>query len=57
MILGNFDSLRYFLPEIAITATILLLILVHVAGKNRSDELVMGPVLNPICPGGRFGST
>jgi NADH-quinone oxidoreductase subunit N len=35
MILGNFDSLRYFLPELAITATILLLIIVHVAGKNR----------------------
>jgi len=35
MTLGNFDSLRYFLPEIAITATILLLIIVHVAGKNR----------------------
>jgi NADH-quinone oxidoreductase subunit N len=35
MFLGNFDSLRYFLPEIAITATILLLIIVHVAGKNR----------------------
>jgi NADH-quinone oxidoreductase subunit N len=35
MFLGNFDSLRYFLPELAITATILLLIIVHVAGKNR----------------------
>ena len=35
MILGNFDSLRFFLPEIAITATILLLIVLHVVGKNR----------------------
>jgi NADH-quinone oxidoreductase subunit N len=35
MLLGNFDSLLYFLPELAITATILLLIIVHVAGKNR----------------------
>ena len=35
MVLGNFDSLRYFLPELAITATILLLIIVHVVGKNR----------------------
>jgi len=35
MLLGNFDSLRYFLPELAITTTILLLIIVHVAGKNR----------------------
>ncbi len=38
MILGNLDSLRYFLPELAITATILLLILVHVAGKNRRSS-------------------
>jgi len=35
MILGNFDSLRYFLPELAITATILLIVMVHVVGKNR----------------------
>ncbi|MGA6994570.1 MAG: NADH-quinone oxidoreductase subunit N [Candidatus Deferrimicrobiaceae bacterium] len=35
MLLGNFDSLRYFLPELAITATILLLVMVHVVGKNR----------------------
>jgi NADH-quinone oxidoreductase subunit N len=35
MPLGNFDSLRYFLPELTITATILLVILVHVVGKNR----------------------
>ena len=35
MLLGNFDSLRYFLPELAITTTILLLIVVHIVGKNR----------------------
>jgi NADH-quinone oxidoreductase subunit N len=33
--LGNLASLTFFLPEMAVTATILLLILVHVAGKNR----------------------
>ncbi len=35
MALGNLASLRFFLPELVITGTILLLILVHVAGKNR----------------------
>ncbi|GAB4371266.1 MAG: NADH-quinone oxidoreductase subunit N [Deltaproteobacteria bacterium] len=35
MALGNLDSLRYFLPELAVTATILLLVLVHVGAKNR----------------------
>ncbi|HEU5359930.1 MAG TPA: proton-conducting transporter membrane subunit, partial [Candidatus Deferrimicrobiaceae bacterium] len=35
MLLGNLDSVRYFLPEFAITATILLLVVLHVAGKNR----------------------
>src|SRR5512134_121238 len=35
MPLGNLASLVHFLPEIAVTATILLLVLVHVAGKNR----------------------
>lgn len=35
MPLGNLASLRHFLPELAVTATILLLVLVHVAGKNR----------------------
>jgi NADH-quinone oxidoreductase subunit N len=35
MVLGNLESLRFFLPELVITGTILLLILVHVAGKNR----------------------
>jgi len=38
MPLGNFDSLRYFLPEFAVTATILLLVLVHVAGRNRRSS-------------------
>jgi len=38
MSLGNLDSLRYCLPEIAVTATILLLVLVHVAGKNRRSS-------------------
>jgi len=37
MHLGNLASLTLFLPEIAVTATILLLILVHVAGKNRQS--------------------
>src|SRR5512134_1960027 len=37
MPLGNLASLRHFLPELAITATILLLVLVHVAGKNRQS--------------------
>ena len=35
MSLGNLASLPYFLPEFAVTATILLLIVVHVAGRNR----------------------
>src|SRR4030067_153652 len=35
MPLGNLASLRYFLPELAITATILLLVVAHVAGRNR----------------------
>ncbi len=35
MPLGNLDSLKYFLPELAVTATILLLVVVHVAGRNR----------------------
>jgi NADH-quinone oxidoreductase subunit N len=38
MALGNLDSLRYFLPELAVTATILLLVLAHVAGKNRRSS-------------------
>ncbi|HEY5764407.1 MAG TPA: NADH-quinone oxidoreductase subunit N [Candidatus Deferrimicrobiaceae bacterium] len=39
MALGNLDSLRYFLPELAVTATILLLVLSHVAGKNRRSSV------------------
>lgn len=39
MPLGNFDSLRYFLPELAVTATILLLVLAHVAGNNRRSSV------------------
>src|SRR3990172_3185269 len=35
MPLGNLASLRYFLPELAITATILLLVVLHVVGRNR----------------------
>lgn len=35
MFLGNIDSIRYFLPEIAVTATILLLVVLHVTGRNR----------------------
>src|SRR5512135_2989348 len=35
MPLGNLDSLRFFLPELVLTATILLLVVVHVATKNR----------------------
>src|SRR4030067_917224 len=35
MPLGNLASLRYFLPELAITATILLLLVAHVAGRDR----------------------
>ncbi|MBI5342419.1 MAG: NADH-quinone oxidoreductase subunit N [Deltaproteobacteria bacterium] len=37
MPLGNFASLIHFLPELAVTATILLLVVVHVAGKNRQS--------------------
>ena len=35
MVLGNLDSLVYFLPELAVTATILLLVVLHVVLKNR----------------------
>ena len=34
MFLGNLASLRYFLPEFAITATILLLVVLHVVTKS-----------------------
>ena len=37
MPLGNLASLGHFLPELAVTATILLLVFVHVAGKNRQS--------------------
>ena len=35
MVLGNLASLVYFLPELAVTATILLLVGLHVVLKNR----------------------
>ena len=35
MVLGNLASLVYFLPELAVTATILLLVVLHVVLKNR----------------------
>ena len=35
MPLANIDSLRYFLPELVVTATIVLLVVVHVASKDR----------------------
>ena len=37
MFLGNLASLRYFLPEIAVTATILALVVLHVASKRRES--------------------
>jgi len=37
MFLGNLASLRYFLPEIAVTTTILLLVVLHVATKRRGS--------------------
>jgi len=36
--LGNLDSLRYFLPEIAVTATILLLVVLHVVSRSRESS-------------------
>jgi len=33
--LGNLASVSHFLPEFAVTATILLILVVHVAGRNR----------------------
>lgn len=38
MVLDNLGSLQHFLPEFALTATILLLVLVHVAGKDRTSS-------------------
>ncbi len=37
--MGNLDSLTGFLPEFAVTATILVLIIAHVAGKNRQSSV------------------
>ncbi len=34
MAFGNFESLSLFLPELAVTAAILLIVVVHVAGRN-----------------------
>ncbi|HEY3489115.1 MAG TPA: NADH-quinone oxidoreductase subunit N [Candidatus Deferrimicrobiaceae bacterium] len=38
MLLDNLGSIQYFLPEFALTATVLLLVLVHVAGKDRTSS-------------------
>jgi NADH-quinone oxidoreductase subunit N len=38
VVLGNLASLVYFLPELAVTATILLLVVAHVAGRNRRSS-------------------
>lgn len=38
MVLDNLGSLQHFLPEFALTATILLLVLVHVVGKDRTSS-------------------
>src|SRR5512135_3380295 len=37
MFLGNLGSLPYFLPELAVTATFLLLVVLHVALKSRTS--------------------
>ena len=37
MFLGNLASVVYFLPELAVTATILLLVVLHVASKSRTS--------------------
>lgn len=37
MFLGNLGSLTYFLPELAVTATILLLVVLHVASKSKTS--------------------
>jgi NADH-quinone oxidoreductase subunit N len=39
MFLGNLASLGYFLPELVVTATILLLIVVHVITTNRRSAV------------------
>ncbi len=38
MFLGNLASLPHFLPEIAVTVTILLLVALHVATRNRESS-------------------
>ncbi|HQU13335.1 MAG TPA: hypothetical protein PKV70_03720, partial [Thermodesulfobacteriota bacterium] len=38
MFLGNLGSLRYFLPELAVTATILLLVVLHVVSKRKTSS-------------------
>ena len=40
MLLGNLGSLPYFLPELAVTATILLLVVLHVASKSKTLSLI-----------------
>ncbi|HEX8043353.1 NADH-quinone oxidoreductase subunit N [Candidatus Deferrimicrobium sp.] len=37
MFLGNLGSLPYFLPELAVTATILLLVVLHVALRSKTS--------------------
>jgi NADH-quinone oxidoreductase subunit N len=38
MVLDNLGSLQHFLPEFALTATALLLVIVHVVGKERTSS-------------------
>jgi NADH-quinone oxidoreductase subunit N len=38
MPLGNLDSVAYFLPELAVTATILLLVVLHVVTNDRRSN-------------------
>ena len=38
MFLGNLGSLPYFLPELAVTATILLLVVLHVVTKRKTSS-------------------
>ena len=38
MFLGNLGSLPYFLPELAVTATILLLVALHVVSKRKTTS-------------------
>src|SRR5512146_2023486 len=52
MPLGNLASVSRFLPELAVTATILLLVAVHVIGKNRqsSASALLLTALQPSMP-------